>query len=167
MSEPQCPRCDRKLDLVSTTGPSWMAHKAAGPDFWTCLSCKTNWTAEELAEAQEDAEEAGPYADVREVFQLETARGERTGGGRNSSSRSPKSQPLNRRGQAQVDDWNLGSDSEYSSKSRPTNLSQASRVSAWLPIPTAEALNRVIDRAEISLSDFIRLACEKKLEKSS
>jgi len=54
---------NRSVAVSKLHGP-----QAVGPDFWTCLSCKTNWTAEELAEAQEEAEEAGPFADVREVF---------------------------------------------------------------------------------------------------
>lgn len=163
-----CPRCKHQLDLISTAGPF---HRPAGPDFFVCLGCKTNWPPEELAEAKADQAtddaEPNPYADVAEVFYLESSRGEK-GGGSNGCKMRKKSSPRSF-GRSGVDnDWNVGEATEYAKKSRPIKSETLSKpLSIYFKAPEASALRDLSERSGVAMGEVIRLAVEKKLEKYS
>ena len=165
----KCPKCKADLYFIDLKPPPGFAHREPGPDFWTCLGCKTNWYPEDLAEAKADEEQApaedpNPYADIMEAWREQQQKKIEGGGGSSSGSNRkdpPKFGPV----APLVNDWNLGSESEYVKKSRPISLVEARRelLRFSLPDPWAAKLSEWAKKAGLPVSAVVRLAVEKKI----
>jgi len=160
MNPNACPRCETE-----------MHHVTSPPPFWVCWRCRTNWTEDELAEARADGvdvplPEADPFADVREVFFEESARGgDGPSSGNGGRSRKP---PKPRPNERVLNDWGLQPASDYASQSRPRQLTtKAPPIKVYVRKQFERTFQQLCERAGVRASDLVRVAVEKKLEKFS
>lgn len=144
-----CPRCDREMQRVEVSEASLVCSKP----FSICLSCRQTWQDNELAEARGEGElssQHDPAEDAREVFYLETKRGQRKGGGNAGRSRKKPT----KFDQQATDDWNCGSEWAEATKSRNSEKTFEFHVR----FPAGSQVVPLCQKAGVKVIDLIRAA---------